>query len=96
MNACYIIYSSSFDRYYTGATHDSVFNRLQKHNDKKYGSAATAFANDWEIFLIIESESYTMALNIEKHIKKMKSKSYFQNLKKYPEMISKLKSKYST
>ncbi|MEJ7625526.1 MAG: GIY-YIG nuclease family protein [Ferruginibacter sp.] len=37
MNVCYIIYSPTTDRYYIGATHDSAENRIQKHNDKKYG-----------------------------------------------------------
>jgi putative endonuclease len=29
-------------------------------------------------------------MKIERHIKKMKSKKYIQNLKKYPEMVEKL------
>ena len=32
---------------------------------------------------------------VEEHIKSMKSKKYIQNLKKYPEMVEKLKDKYS-
>jgi putative endonuclease len=32
---------------------------------------------------------------IEEHIKKMKSKVYIQNLKKYPDMVKKLIAKYS-
>jgi putative endonuclease len=32
---------------------------------------------------------------IEQHIKKMKSKVYIQNLKRYPEILQKLINKYS-
>ena len=49
---------------------------------------------DWNLFLIIDCESKSQALQIEKHIKKMKSKTYIENLAKYPEMVIKLKEKY--
>lgn len=96
MYACYIIYSSRFDRYYVGATQDCVFTRIQNHNFAKYKGASTSFANDWEIFLIIECDSFSTAVKVERHIKCMKSKTYIQNLKKYPEMIFKIKWKLST
>lgn len=65
---------------------------FHKHPEKR---KFTANANDWKLFLLISCKSKTQALSIEKHIKKMKSKTYIENLKKYPEMIDKLKSKYS-
>ena len=52
-------------------------------------------AKDWEVYLKIECKSKEQALAIEKHIKKMKSKVYIQNLKKYSEMKFKLLEKYS-
>ena len=54
MMACYIIYSTSLDRFYTVITQESMENRLEIHN------------------------------------KKMKSKMYIQNLKKYPEIVEKI------
>ena len=94
MIACYILYSPYFDRFYIGATQESVEIRLQKHNNKTYGTTASAYTNDWQIFLTIECSTYAQAINIERHIKKMKSKTYLLNLKKYPELISKLLLQY--
>ncbi len=54
----------------------------------------TANAEDWELFLKIECGSKSQGLNIEKHIKKMKSKIYIENLIKYPDIILRLKEKY--
>jgi putative endonuclease len=33
-------------------------------------------------------------IEIEKHIKRMKSRVYIENLKKYPDVINRLKEKY--
>lgn len=52
-------------------------------------------ANDWEIFFTIEDLKYRQARDIEKHIKNMKSKKYITNLEKYPEIIEKLKIRFS-
>jgi putative endonuclease len=96
MIACYILYTPAFDKYYIGATQENVYLRLQKHNKKTYGAAtATAFTDDWEIFYFIECSSFKQAINIEKHIKKMKSKIYLQNLRKYPDISQKLIQKYT-
>jgi len=54
----------------------------------------TAKADDWSIYYVIECESYPQAVRIEKHVKRMKSRVYFENLVKYPEISEKLKSKY--
>ena len=94
MNACYILYTPSIDKFYVGATQEDVYIRLQKHNTKAYDNASTAYTSDWEIFLFIECISYSQAINIERHIKRMKSKTYIKNLKSYPEMIEKLLLKY--
>jgi putative endonuclease len=53
----------------------------------------TAKADDWKLYLKIECKNKHQGLSIEKHIKSMKSKSYIQNLLKYPEMIVKLLAK---
>ena len=64
--------------------HSNSENRKFTHN-----------ASDWEIFFEIDCENKNQGLAIEKHIKSMKSKIYIENLTKYPEMIEKLKLKYS-
>ena len=94
MNLCYIIYSPSFDAYYIGITHETAEERIKKHNSKHYGSKFTAFTNDWILFISIECEKISQAMAIEKHIKKMKSRVYIQNLKTYPDIIEKLLKKY--
>ncbi len=54
----------------------------------------TAKADDWELFLRISCTDKEQGLKIEKHIKKMKSKIYIENLRRYPEMIEKLKKRF--
>lgn len=94
MIACYILYSPSLDKFYTGITQESVESRLEKHINSSYGSHYTSQAKDWTIFLEISCTSVAQSMKIEKHIKKMKSKKYIFNLKDYPEIIEKLKIKY--
>jgi putative endonuclease len=90
----YILFSASLQSFYTGYCKTSVEERLEKHNSGFYKSSYTAQADDWELQLVIECDSTKQALQIEKHIKKMKSKIYIKNLLRYPEMIEKLKQKY--
>ena len=89
----YILYSKKLDRYYTGATSD-IETRLIFHQNSP-AHKFTAKAKDWVLYLKIECNTKDQALAIEKHIKRMKSKVYIQNLKKYPEITTKLKLKYS-
>lgn len=95
MNCCYIIYSKKLDRYYTGISQD-FSERILKHNAHTYGNHHyTAAVNDWELYFLIECESINIAVRIERHIKKMKSRVYIENLKKYPEMVERLKTKWT-
>jgi putative endonuclease len=91
---CYIIYSPNFNKYYTGFCQESFADRLLKHNTGFYKNTYSSFTHDWETYLILECQSISQALAIEKHIKKMKSVVYIQNLKKYPEMGQKLLDKF--
>ena len=95
ISSVYILYSPSFDSFYTGFTLTPVNERLNKHNEKYYNKKYTAKANDWEIYLSIECASEKQAREIEAHIKRMKSKTYIHNLKRYPNMIIELLNKYS-
>ena len=92
---CYILFSPSLGKFYTGATTNTPEKRKDMHLEKFYSdSKYTAQANDWEIYLTIECLNYKQALAIEKHIKQMKSSKYIRNLKKYPEIITKLIDRY--
>ena len=96
MTGCYIIYSKKLNKFYIGATQDDLYVRIEKHNNHTYGNHRyTAKSNDWELFVFIECVSYTQAIRIEKHIKKMKSSNYIKNLIEYPELVQKLKDKYN-
>ncbi len=91
MPCCYILYSEKLNRFYIGSTHLDFDVRMVKHKQKFYSNKSfTAKASDWELFLKIEASELKLVMDVEKHIKKMKSKNYIINLKKYPEMIDKL------
>ncbi|MBA3900956.1 MAG: GIY-YIG nuclease family protein [Bacteroidetes bacterium] len=92
MAYCYILFSEKLNRFYTGACQTDINERIQKHNDHSYGNHRyTAKASDWDLFLLIDCQSYPQAINIERHIKKMKSSAYIKNLKTFPDIIEKLK-----
>ncbi len=89
----YILYSKVLDKYYIGSTKNLAV-RLDFHLSKKFSLSFTTKADDWEIFHTIETEDITIAIKIERHIKKMKSRLYINNLKKYPDISKKLIKKY--
>jgi len=90
MYCVYILYSDSLDSYYVGETVD-LENRILEHNTSFYKKSYTSKIKDWKLFLLIECKDRIQARKIETHIKKMKSKKYFIDIKKYPEIIEKLK-----
>jgi putative endonuclease len=93
MATVYILYSSKLDRFYIGSCQDFQF-RFAEHVNKVYSGSFTSNADDWRLFLLIDSLSYYQARAMERHIKKMKSSLYIQNLAKYPDMITKLKYRF--
>ena len=93
MYTVYILYSAKLNRFYVGSTSD-LNERMQFHMSAA-SNKFTAKAKDWDIFLNFSCDHKNQALAIERHIKSMKSKVYIQNLKKYPEMVLKLKEKYA-
>ncbi len=85
------------DSFYTGITTLTVEERFGNHIQKRYGKLNfTQKADDWQLFWHLECISLKQARNVELHIKKMKSKIYIQNLKKYPEIGYKLLLKYKS
>ncbi len=90
----YILFSPGANIFYTGFTTETIDTRFERHQNNYYDHKFTRKNSDWEVFLTIACNSSAQARAIEKHIKKMKSRVYIQNLKKYPEMIDKLLLKY--
>ena len=94
MSYCsYILHSLKLNRYYVGYT-SNLKERLIFHENSE-SRKFTSKADDWEHYFTIDCNSKLQAVSIEKHIKRMKSKTYIENLKKYPEMALKLLLKYS-
>jgi len=91
---CYVLFSTSVNQYYIGVTTDSIEHRLIKHNESFYGKKFTSKANDWLVYLVISCECEIQMFAIEKHIKRMKSRIYIENLKIYPEISESLKERY--
>ena len=75
-------------------TTDDPDRRLFEHNSGTFDDAFTRKGIPWTLFLIIDGLESNQAYKIEQHIKKMKSRKYFQNLLHFPEIIDKLKLKY--
>ena len=94
MAAVYILFSRSLDRFYIGSCKD-LAHRLELHASKEFRKSFTTRADDWELHLSIDVLDNTKARLIENHIKRMKSRAYIENLKKYPELVQKLVAKYS-
>ena len=91
MAYCYILYSETADTFYIGITSETPELRLEKHLSDFYQKPKfTNIANDWKIFWSIECHDIIVARKIEKHLKKMKSRKYLENLIKYPEIANKL------
>lgn len=85
----YVIRSIKDASYYIGSTYDTL-KRLKWHNDKDRNQGKSRNKIPWEYHLILEVRNKTIGLKIEQHIKRMKSRQYVDNLKKYPEMQKKL------
>lgn len=94
MHYVYILSSELLNRYYIGET-ENVVRRLKEHNDGYFKDSYTSSVNDWTVYLSIECLDRKHARKVEKHLKNMKSRKYIQNLKEYPELISKLKNRYN-
>ncbi|NVK48792.1 MAG: GIY-YIG nuclease family protein [Cyclobacteriaceae bacterium] len=91
MNFCYILFSPSLGKFYTGITQESLESRIEKHNIHSYGNHRfTAKASDWELFLSIETTSYSHARRIELYIKKMKSAVFIKKLREEPQTLQEL------
>jgi putative endonuclease len=90
----YILFSKTTNKFYIGET-PNLIERLEIHNDYQRNTNSTKSGIPWEIYYAIQVADRIIARKIEVHIKKMKRKLYIENLKKYPEVITKLTEYYS-
>lgn len=89
MHYVYTLYSLQLDRFYIGETFD-VLDRLRRHNEDHYAAKWTKDGQPWDLYLTIVCEDKRQALAIERHIERIKSRKYIENLGKYPGIIDKL------
>jgi putative endonuclease len=75
----YILYSPGADKYYVGHT-DDVDRRLQEHNELSDQSYTSKY-RPWELKISLPiGVDRGLALKIEKHIKRQKSRIYIEDL----------------
>ena len=90
----YILHSNKLNKYYIGYTSDFdlriIFHKTAESNKFTYN------ADDWKLFLKFRCESKQQGLQIEKHIKNMKSKKYIENLLIHGDIVIKLLQKYKS
>jgi len=89
----YILYSATKDTFYIGQTND-IENRLYQHLNHSGSDTFTRRADDWKVCFQLECSTREQAVLIEQHIKRMKSRKYYMNLNKYPEIGIKLLEMY--
>lgn len=94
MATVYILYSQKIDNYYVGSCLDLKL-RLEEHRNGNKDHAFTKRSDDWVVYFELSNLEYQVSRKIESHIKKMKSRKYFENLVTYPEISQKLIEKYS-
>ncbi|PLX07813.1 MAG: excinuclease ABC subunit C [Marinilabiliales bacterium] len=73
----YIIYSKNKDRYYVGSTSDDLESRIRRHNSNHTGY--TGKVSDWRLVYTEEFDDKISALQMEKQIKKWKSRKIITN-----------------
>ena len=89
----YIIFSESSDKFYVGET-GNVPERIMQHNLGHYKASFSKIACDWKLFWSLECVSRRQALKIEKHIKNMRTRKFYENLVRFPEIAQKLKDRF--
>jgi len=87
------LYSSDIDTFYVGQT-VNIINRLEEHLHHLISDAFTKRASDWKLFYKLDCENKRQAIMIESHIKRMKSRKYYENLRAFPEIGENLLMKY--
>ena len=95
MHQVYILKSLKTGCYYVGETSNLV-QRLLYHNSIELNTNSTKTGIPWEVIYVIETRDRNVSLKIESHIKRMKSRTYIENMIKYhPDISNKLIAEYS-
>ncbi len=95
MATFYVIYSRSIDNFYVGSSIDYEM-QLEQHQKNHLPKGYKSGATDWSPFFVIDDIPIDTARRIEKHVKKVKSREYFESLKKNPEIAEKLVVEFNT
>lgn len=74
----YILYSPSLDKYYIGHTQDDLEQRIRRHLSNHDGF--TAKAKDWQLVFQLTFNSKAEAHDMERKIKKWKSRKAIEKL----------------
>ena len=85
----YILYSPSADKYYVGQT-ENLELRLQFHNELSATSYTSKY-RPWELKKSIVVETRSIAMPLERLIKKKKSRKYIEYILKNEEELERLK-----
>ncbi|WP_282048706.1 GIY-YIG nuclease family protein [Maribacter aquivivus] len=87
----YILHSKRLNKFYIGACHEDLEQRIENHNAGTYGTKTfTSNVSDWVLFLKFDCDDYAHAIRLERKIKSMKSSVYIRNLTKYAELRDKI------
>ena len=95
MATFYVIYSHSSDTFYSGSTEDFPM-QLEQHQKGHFPKGYTSEAVDWVSFYTINDIPIDTARRIAKHVKKNKSREYFERLKNEPKLTEQLKVDFQT
>ena len=73
----YILFSEKLNRFYIGTT-DDVEKRLLEHNSVFYSNSFTSKGIPWELKFTYACDSSKQAYDLERFIKKMKSRKFIE------------------
>ena len=94
MHYVYILYSPSLDKYYVGETEDIEL-RIKQHNTNFYKNSFTSKSSDWILKNAIEVKSKSVAIQIEKHIKRKGNREFKEKVITDQGLVQYLIIKYS-
>lgn len=83
MTTVYIIYSRSTDKFYAGTCRNFEMQLIQ-HQKKHFKKPFTTEATDWRKYFLFEGLPEDTANRVLKHVKKNKSREYFDSLRNDP------------
>lgn len=88
----YILFSDKLNRYYIGTT-DNVGKRLEEHNSNAYQDSYTSKGIPWVLKVHFLLDSSKQAYDLEKFIKRMKSKVFIEKLIQNPDIVKEILNK---